>query len=150
MRCGHFLQNYKTTRPASGNASKLVQVVPHFGFPIFNVRFKTGRDYRVPLWIFLQHCATFFRKFFCRQRVPLHVFRHCETFKILIFWFFEKNFGFFYLNRVPFQFFWYFATDWIFRRNSPSFSKFNNFALFWALDIAPTLYVLVLFRNKWI
>ena len=135
MRSGHFLQNYKSTRPASGNASKLVQMVPPFGFPF---------------WIILQHCATFFWKFFCRQRVPLQVFWHCERFKILILWFFENISDFLNLNRVPFQFFWYFATAWIFRRNSPSFSKFKNFALFWALDIAPTLYVPVSFSNKWI
>ena len=48
---------------------------------------------------------------------------------------------------VSFNFFWYFATDWIFKKLKGSpFYKFKNLALFWALDIAPTLDVPVLFK----
>ena len=69
---------------------------------------KTGRDYRVPPLSFFRHCATFFRNFFCPQRVPpssflifcngmyvnksrripFYIFRHYATF-------FERNFKFF-------------------------------------------------------
>ena len=100
----------KSTEPASRITSELLQRVPPFVNSIFNVRYKTGRDYRVPPLNFFRHCATFFRIFFCRQTVPpsiffifcsklkfqkvqrvppFLVFRHCETFKILIFRFFE-------------------------------------------------------------
>ena len=106
---------------------------------------------------------------FCRQRVPLQVFdilqqtevskgpkgppflvfRHCETSKIFIFsffWIFSKNFQIFPLspNGPPFKFF-----D-ILQQTEVSKSLFlKNLALFWALDIAPTLDVPVLLVFDW-
>ena len=65
-----FYRTTKSTEPASGITSELLQRVPLFVYSIFNVRYKTGRDYRVPPLIFVRHCATFFRIFFCRQTVP--------------------------------------------------------------------------------
>ena len=53
---------------------KLVQSVPPFVYSIFNVKYKTGRDYKVPPLNFFRHCATFFRNFFCLQRVPPSIF----------------------------------------------------------------------------
>ena len=65
-----FYRTTKSTEPASGITSELLQRVPPFVYSIFNVRYKTGRDYRVPPLNFFRHCATFFRIFFCRQTVP--------------------------------------------------------------------------------
>ena len=65
-----FYRSTKSTEPASGITSELLQRVPPFVYSIFNVRYKTGRDYRVPPLNFFRHCATFFRIFFCRQTVP--------------------------------------------------------------------------------
>ena len=65
-----FYRNTKSTEPASGITSELLQRVPSFVNSIVNVRYKTGRDYRVPHLNFFRHCATFFRIFFCRQTVP--------------------------------------------------------------------------------
>ena len=93
MRSGHFLQNYYTTGPATGNASKLVQ------------RYKSGRDYRVPSLNSFLDCAFFF-EFFCVQNVfqynkffdilqQTEVSKslwHHETFKFLIFCFFFEIF----------------------------------------------------------
>ena len=69
-----FYRTTKSTAPASGIISELLQRVPPFVYSIFNVRYKTGRNYRVPPLNFFRHCATFFRIFFCRQTVPLQVF----------------------------------------------------------------------------
>ena len=65
-----FYRTTKSTAPASGIISELLQRVPPFVYSIFNVRYKTGRNYRVPPLNFFRHCATFFRIFFCRQTVP--------------------------------------------------------------------------------
>ena len=43
------------------NASKLVQRVPPFNYSIFNIRYKSGRDYRVTPSNFFQHCP--FKRF---------------------------------------------------------------------------------------
>ena len=104
-----FYRTTKSTAPASGIISELLQRVPPFVYSIFNVRYKTGRNYRVPPLNFFRHCATFFFEFsFVAKRSPFKffdilqqtevpkspkgppflVFRHCETLKILIFRFF--------------------------------------------------------------
>ena len=108
-----FYRNTKSTEPASGITSELLQRVPPFVYSIFNVRYKSGRDYRVPPLNFFRHCATFFRIFFCRQtvppssflifcsklkflkaqRVPLFSFRHCETVSKFSFFVFSKVFS---------------------------------------------------------
>ena len=59
-----FYRTTKSTAPASGIISELLQRVPPFVYSIFNVRYKTGRNYRVPPLNFFRHCATFFSKFF--------------------------------------------------------------------------------------
>ena len=59
-----FYRTTKSTTPASGIISELLQRVPPFVYSIFNVRYKTGRNYRVPPLNFFRHCATFFSKFF--------------------------------------------------------------------------------------
>ena len=108
-----FYRTTKSTEPASGITSALLQRVPPFVYSIFNVRYKTGRDYRVPPLNFFRHCATFFSNFLLSPNgppfkffdilqqtevskspkgPPFLVFRHCETFKILIFRFFESFF----------------------------------------------------------
>ena len=102
-----FYRTTKSTEPASGITSELLQRVPPFVYSIFNVRYKTGRDY--PPLNFFRHCATFFLNFVLSPNgpplsffdilqqtevskspkgPPFLVFRHCETFKILIFRFF--------------------------------------------------------------
>ena len=101
MRSGHFLKNCYTG-PANGNAYKLVQRVPPFMYSIFNVRYKTGRDYRVPPLNLFRHCATFFRKSFCRQRVPLQVFRNFADLPFLLFRHYETV--------LKFSFFVFFST----------------------------------------
>ena len=126
-----FYRTTKSTEPASGITSELLQRVPPFVYSIFYVRYKTGRDYRVPPLKFFRHCATFFSNFLLSPNgppfkffdilqqtevsksskgSPFLVFRHCETFKILIFRFFEffskkvSNFSF-AAKRSPFKFF---------------------------------------------
>ena len=105
-----FYRTTKSTEPASGITSELLQRVPPFVYSIFYVRYKTGRDYSVPPLNFFRHCATFFSNFLLSPNgppfkffdilqqtevsksskgSPFLVFRHCETFKILIFRFFE-------------------------------------------------------------
>ena len=59
-----FYRTTKSTAPASGIISELLQRVPPSVYSIFNVRYKTGRNYRVPPLNFFRHCATFFSKFF--------------------------------------------------------------------------------------
>ena len=77
-----------------------MQRVPPFSYSLFVVRYKTGRDYRVPLLSFFRHCATLFRTFFWSPKgppfkfvdillqievskspkgLPFQVFRHNET-----------------------------------------------------------------------
>ena len=126
-----FYRTTKSTAPASGIISELLQRVPPFVYSIFNVRYKTGRNYRVPPLNFFRHGATFFSNFLLSPNGPPFkffdilqqtevlkspkgppslVFRHCETFKILIFRFFEfssKKFQIFLLspNGPPLKFF---------------------------------------------
>ena len=70
-----FYRTTKSTAPASGIISELLQRVPPFVYSIFNVRYKTGRNYRVPPLNFFRHCATFFRNFFnVPKGSPLGVF----------------------------------------------------------------------------
>ena len=118
-----FYRTTKSTEPASGITSELLQRVPPFVYSIFNVRYKTGRDYSVPPLNFFRHCATFFSNFLLSPNgppfkffdilqptevskspkgPPFLVFRHCETFKILIFRFFLNFFQIFLCRqRVP-------------------------------------------------
>ena len=151
--------------------SELLQRVPPFVYSIFNVRYKTGRDYRVPPLNFFRHCATFFRIFFCGQTVPpssfFDILQQTEVSKSpkgppsLVFGtvrlfrnshfsffrkFFQKKFRIF-LSSIFFDILQQtgFSKSW---KGPPPFYKFKNLALFWALDIAPTLDVPVLFcRN---
>ena len=51
-----------------------MQSVPPFSKSIFIVRYKTGRDYRVPPLSFFGTVRLFFENFFCPQRVPLSSF----------------------------------------------------------------------------
>ena len=119
-----FYRTTKSTEPASGITSELLQRVPPFVYSIFNLRFKTGRDYRVPPLNFFGTVRLFFRIFFCRQtvlpssflifcsklkfqkaqRVPLSSFRHCETvskFSFFVFLnFFQKIFKVFFCRQT--------------------------------------------------
>ena len=75
-----FYRTTKSTAPASGIISELLQRVPPFVYSIFNVRYKTGRNYRVPPLNFFRHCATFFRNFFnVPKGSPLGVFCYFAT-----------------------------------------------------------------------
>ena len=75
-----FYRTTKSTAPASGIISELLQRVPPFVYLIFNVRYKTGRNYRVPPLNFFRHCATFFRNFFnVPEGSPLGVFCYFAT-----------------------------------------------------------------------
>ena len=65
-----FYRTTKSTEPASGITSELLQGVPPFVYSIFNVRYKTGRDYRVPPLNFFRHCATFFSNFLLSPNSP--------------------------------------------------------------------------------
>ena len=108
-----FYRTTKSTEPASGTTSELLQRVPPFVYSIFNVRYKTGRDYRVPLWIFFGTVRLFFEFSFVAKRSPLQVFwyfaanwsfkkpkgsplssfRHCETVPKFSFFVFSKVFS---------------------------------------------------------
>ena len=119
-----FYRTTKSTEPASGIISELLQRVPPFVYSNFNVRYTTGGDYRVPPLNFFSNFLLSpngppFKFFDILQQTevskspkgpPFLVFRHCETFKILIFRFFEffsKNFQIFLLspNGPPSSFF---------------------------------------------
>ena len=113
------------------------------------------------LSFFFRHCATFLRFFFRLQRVPpssffdifqqtkvpkspkglpFYVYRHYETVQNSFFVFFFV----FCFQRVPLQFIWYLATNWIFEKPEGSrYYRFKNCA-FWPSDIGPTLDVPVL------
>ena len=65
-----FYRTTKSTAPASGIISELLQRVPPFVYSIFNVRYKTGRNYRVPPLNFFRHCATFFSNFLLSPNGP--------------------------------------------------------------------------------
>ena len=65
-----FYRTTKSTEPASGITSELLQRVPPSVYSIFNVRYKTGRDYRVPPLNFFRHCATFFSNFLLSPNGP--------------------------------------------------------------------------------
>ena len=118
----------------------LLQRVPPFIFYFFKEIYKTGRAQRVPPLDFFRNCATFFRKFFnVPKGSPLWVFWYFATecllinpegspllhFSALCDFFWKKNFF------QKFQFF-------------PK----KVFYAFWALDMAPTLDVLVLFLER--
>ena len=81
---------------------------------------------------------------------PFTFFGSMRLLKILIFRFFLENFKrifeiFQCLRRVAPQFFWYFATNWIFKKpKESSLLQFYKLCTFWALDMAPTLDVPVL------
>ena len=103
-----FYRTTKSTEPASGITSELL---PPFVYSIFNVRYKTGRDYRVPpLNFFSALCDFFFEFSFVAKRSPLQIFwyfaanwsfkkpkgsplssfRHCETVSKFSFFVFSK------------------------------------------------------------
>ena len=136
---------YKSTGPANGNASKLVQRVPSI-YSLFNVGYKTGRDYRVLPLIFFGTVRLF--RIFCRQRVPLQFFDILQQTEVskcpkglpfLLFRHYEtvSNFSFFFLFRIflslksPFVFFDILEqTGFSKSRKGPPFCNFKNFALF--------------------
>ena len=74
-----FYRTTKSTAPASGIISELLQRVPPFVYSIFNVRYKTGRNYRVPPLNFFRHCATFRNFFIVPKGSPLGVFCYFAT-----------------------------------------------------------------------
>ena len=120
-----FYRTIKSTAPASGIISELLQRVPPFVYSIFNVRYKTGRNYRVPPLNFFGTVRLFFSNFllppngppssfliFCSklkfqkaQRVPLSSFRHCETVSKFSFFVFSKVFSKKFPNFFCLQFF---------------------------------------------
>ena len=69
-----FYRATKSTEPASGITSELLQRVPLFVYSIFNVRYKTGRDYRIPPLNFFRHCATSFSNFLLSPNGPPFMF----------------------------------------------------------------------------
>ena len=105
--------------------------IPCFSQKLFSIICESGRDWRVTSSNFFGTVRLFFR-FFLLQRV-LQVFQSFKVAKSpkglpfkyfgimrLQFFFVFKNFlkmsKFFCLQKVPLQFFWYFATDWIFKK----------------------------------
>ena len=67
---GTFYRTTKSTEPASGITSELLQRVPPFVYSIFNVRYKTGRDYRVPPLNFFSALCDFFSNFLLSPNGP--------------------------------------------------------------------------------
>ena len=65
-----FYRTTKSTEPASGITSELLQRVPPFVYSIFNVRYKTGRDYRVPPFEFFSALCDFFSNFLLSPNGP--------------------------------------------------------------------------------
>ena len=100
---------------------------------------------RSPLQVFWHFAANWsFKK---PKGSPLSSFRHCETVSKFLFFVFPKVFSKKFPNFfiVSFNFFDIlqqtgFSKSW----KGPPFYKFKNLALFWALDIAPTLDVPIL------
>ena len=75
-----------------------MQRVLSFSYSIFIVRYKTGRDYRVPLWVFFGPMRPFF-EFFCLQRALFKFFGIMRLAKILIFRFFVFFLEIFLMSR---------------------------------------------------
>ena len=110
-----FYRTTKSTAPASGIISELLQRVPPFVYSIFNVRYKTGRNYRVPPFNFFSAlCEFFFSKIFNFSRVPpsdflifcnrkyvnesqrvprFHFSALCDVFEVFFKNFFQKKFS---------------------------------------------------------
>ena len=115
----------------------LLQRVPPFIFYFFKETYKTGRAQRVPPLDFFRNCATFFRKFFnVPKGSPLWVFWYFATECLLIN---PEGSPLLHFSALC-DFFW----KKIFFQKFHFFSK-KVFYAFWALDMAPTLDVLVLF-----
>ena len=150
-----FYRTTKSTAPASGIISELLQRVPPFVYSIFNVRYKTGRNYRVPpLNFFSALCDFFFEFSFVAKRSPSSFLIFCSKLKfqkaqrVSPFKFFGtmrlSKFSFFFENfyKKIFEFFkmspkallHFFdillQTGFSESRNRPSFYNFKNFALF--------------------
>ena len=88
-----------------------------------------------PLWIIFRNCATFFRKFF---NVP-------KGSPLWVFWYFATECLLINPEGSPFYIFRHYETfEKKFFKNFNFFPK-KVFYAFWALDMAPTLDVLVLF-----
>ena len=122
-----FYRTTKSTEPASGITSELLQRVPSFVYSVFNVRYKTGRDYRVPFLSIFRHCATFFSNLFLSPNGPPSGFilqqtevsksPKCPLSSFSALWdfqnshflfflnFFSKNFLILSPNGFPFKFF---------------------------------------------
>ena len=115
----------------------LLQRVPPSIFYFFKDTYKTGRAQRVPPLDFFRNCETFFRKFF---NVP-------KGSPLWVFWYFATECLLINPEGSPFYIFRHYATSFerkIFFENFNFFPK-KVFYAFWALDMAPTLDVLVLF-----
>ena len=80
MRSGHFF--YRTTELLDRLAeTHLSAKGPPFVYSILNVRYKTGRDYRVPPLNFFRHCAIFFRIFLSPKGPPSSFLLFCSKLK---------------------------------------------------------------------
>ena len=132
-----FYRTTKSTEPASGITSELLQRVPSFVYSIFNViQNRTGLQ--GPPLNFFRHCATFFSKFLLSPNGPPFkffdilqqtevskspkgppslVFGTVRLFQNFHFSFFRKffqKFSEFFLS--PSLLLIFFATDWIFKK----------------------------------
>ena len=171
-----FLQKViRLLSPSQANGN-LVQRVSPFIFYLFFVTYKIGKDQRVPPLIFFGTVRSFFRKYFkvskdsplqvfwyfateCKlmnpKGSPLFIFRHYATFSNF---FSKKNFkknsNFIFPSRETVIFQSYRAWKAHFGCPESVFKAFHEYVLSifrnlcasWALDIAPTLDVPVLFK----
>ena len=69
-----FYRTTKSTVPASGITSELLQRAPPFVYSIFNVKYKTGRDHRVPPLIFFGTVRLFYEFFLSPKGPPFKFF----------------------------------------------------------------------------
>ena len=118
-----------------------MQRVPPFSYSIFIVRYKTGRDYRV--WVFFGTVRFFFLIFFVSKGPPSSFLIFYSKLK------FQKAqkvspFKFFGTMRLAQNSYFSFSSK---NPKGPPFT-FSKSLSFWALDMAPTLDVPVLFRLK--
>ena len=132
-----FRNKPETTKPpkAKSRQGKLSPKGPLSFFTFSGKPTKPDVPKGSPLWIFFRHCATFFRKFFNVSKE--------SPFRVL--WYFATEYMLIKPKGSPFYIFQHYATF----SERKEFKKFifykKIFCAFWALDIAPTLDVPVLF-----
>ena len=134
----HFLETILKPPKAKSREGKLSQKGPHF--LLFQGNLQNRTCLKVPFGFFW-HCATFFRKFL---NVP-------KGSPLRVFWYFATECMLINPEGFPFYIFRHYATFFERKKIQKFQFFFKMFCAFWALDMAPTLDVLLfLFETNFV